>query len=45
MGKGSGTAIGAAKIRFDMKKNIYEIETFGHGTFALFSLAGHAYFG
>jgi hypothetical protein len=31
-GKGTGTAIGAAKIRFDKKKNIYEIESLGHGT-------------
>jgi len=30
-GKGTGTAIGAAKIRFDRKKNIYEIESFRHG--------------
>ena len=30
-GKGTGTAIGAAKIRFDKKKNIYEIESFRHG--------------
>jgi hypothetical protein len=30
-GKGTGTAIGAAKIRFDKKKNRYEIESFGHG--------------
>jgi hypothetical protein len=30
-GKGSGTAIGAAKIRFDKKKNRYEIESFQHG--------------
>jgi len=31
-GKGTGTAMGAAKIRFDKKKNIYEIESFQHGT-------------
>jgi hypothetical protein len=31
-GKGAGTAIGAAKIRFDKKKNVYEIESFRHGT-------------
>ena len=31
-GKGTGTAIGAAKIRFDKKKNLYEIESLGHGT-------------
>jgi hypothetical protein len=30
-GKGSGTAIGAAKIRFDKKKNRYEIESFQPG--------------
>ena len=30
-GKGTGTAIGAAKIRFDKKKGRYEIESFGHG--------------
>jgi hypothetical protein len=30
-GKGTGTAIGAAKIRFDKKKNVYEIESFRHG--------------
>ncbi len=31
-GTGSGTAIGAAKIRFDKKKNRYEIESFKHGS-------------
>ncbi len=31
-GKGTGTAIGAAKIRFDKKKNTYEIESLEHGT-------------
>ena len=31
-GKGTGTAIGAAKIRFDKKKNVYEIESFRHGS-------------
>ena len=31
-GKGAGTAIGAAKIRFNKKKNTYEIESFQHGT-------------
>jgi hypothetical protein len=31
-GKGTGTAIGAAKIRFNKKKNIYEIESLQHGT-------------
>jgi len=31
-GKGTGTAIGAAKIRFNKKKNTYEIESFQHGT-------------
>jgi hypothetical protein len=30
-GKGTGTAVGAAKIRFDKKKNTYEIESFQHG--------------
>ena len=30
-GKGTGTAIGAAKIRFNKKKNVYEIESFRHG--------------
>ncbi len=30
-GKGAGTAIGAASIRFNKKKNIYEIESFRHG--------------
>jgi hypothetical protein len=30
-GKGTGTAIGAAKIRFNKKKNIYEIESFQQG--------------
>jgi hypothetical protein len=27
----TGTAIGAAKIRFDREKNVYEIESFKHG--------------
>ena len=31
-GKGSGTAIGAAKIRFNKKKNTYEVESLQHGT-------------
>lgn len=31
-GKGTGTAIGAAKIRFDKKKNTYEIESLQRGT-------------
>ena len=31
-GKGTGTAMGAAKIRFDKKKGGYEIESFQHGT-------------
>jgi hypothetical protein len=31
-GKGSGTAIGAAKIRFNKKKGTYEIESLQHGT-------------
>jgi hypothetical protein len=31
-GKGTGTAIGAAKIRFNKKKNVYEIESYQHGT-------------
>jgi hypothetical protein len=31
-GKGTGTAIGAAKIRFNKKKNTYEIESYQHGT-------------
>jgi len=31
-GKGAGTAIGAAKIRFDKKKQVYEIESLKHGT-------------
>jgi len=31
-GKGSGTAIAAAKIRFNKKKNTYEIESLQHGT-------------
>ncbi len=31
-GKGTGTAIAAAKIRFDKKKNTYEIESLEHGT-------------
>jgi hypothetical protein len=30
-GTGTGTAIGAAKVRFDKKKNRYEIESFKHG--------------
>jgi hypothetical protein len=30
-GKGTGPAIGAAKIRFDKKKNRYEVESFGQG--------------
>jgi len=30
-GKGAGAAIGAANLRFNTKKNIYEIESFGHG--------------
>jgi hypothetical protein len=30
-GTGTGTAIGAAKVRFDKKKNQYEIESFRHG--------------
>lgn len=30
-GKGTGTAIGAARIRFDKKKSTYEIESFHHG--------------
>jgi hypothetical protein len=30
-GRGAGTAIGAAKVRFDKKKNVYEIESFRHG--------------
>lgn len=30
-GTGTGTAIGAAKVRFDKKKNQYEIESFKHG--------------
>ncbi len=30
-GKGTGTAIGAARLRFDKKKNVYEIESFQHG--------------
>ena len=30
-GKGTGAAIGAAKISFNKKKNIYEIESFKHG--------------
>jgi hypothetical protein len=30
-GAGTGTAIGAAKVRFDKKKNKYEIESFKHG--------------
>jgi len=31
-GKGTGTAIAAASIRFNKKKKIYEIESFQHGT-------------
>jgi hypothetical protein len=31
-GKGVGTAIAAAKIRFNKKKNMYEIESYQHGT-------------
>jgi hypothetical protein len=31
-GKGTGTAMGGASIRFNKKKNIYEIESFQHGT-------------
>ena len=31
-GKGTGTAIGAAKIRFNKKNNTYEIESLEHGT-------------
>ena len=31
-GKGTGTAIGAAKIRFNKKENTYEIESLEHGT-------------
>jgi len=31
-GKGTGTAIAAAKIRFNKKKNTYEIESLQHGT-------------
>jgi hypothetical protein len=30
-GTGTGTAIGSAKIRFDKKKNKFEIESFQHG--------------
>lgn len=30
-GNGAGSAIGAAKISFNKKKNIYEIESFKHG--------------
>jgi hypothetical protein len=30
-GKGTGAAIGAAKISFNKKKNVYEIESFQHG--------------
>jgi hypothetical protein len=30
-GKGTGTAIPAAKISFNKKKNVYEIESFRHG--------------
>ncbi len=31
-GKGAGTAIAAASIKFDKKKNTYVIESFQHGT-------------
>lgn len=31
-GKGAGSVIGAARIRFDKKKNTYEVESFQHGT-------------
>lgn len=31
-GKGTGTGIAAAKIRFNKKKNTYEIESLQHGT-------------
>lgn len=31
-GKGAGTGIGAAKVRFDKKQNKYEIESLEHGT-------------
>lgn len=31
-GEGTGAAIGAAKIRFDKKKGVYEIESFEHGS-------------
>lgn len=31
-GKGTGTAIGAASIRFNREKNTYEIESLQHGT-------------
>jgi hypothetical protein len=30
-GKGTGSAMGAAKVSFNKKKNIYEIESFQHG--------------
>jgi len=31
-GKGAGTAIGAASIKFNKKKNTYVVESFQHGT-------------
>jgi hypothetical protein len=31
-GKGEGTGIAAAKVSFDKKKNVYEIESLQHGT-------------
>jgi len=31
-GKGTGTAIGAAKVRFNKKKGTYEVESLQHGT-------------
>ncbi len=31
-GKGSGTGIAAAAVRFNKKKNVYEIESLQHGT-------------
>ena len=31
-GQGTGSVIGAAKIRFSKKKNTYEIESLQHGT-------------
>ena len=31
-GEGTGTAIAAAKITFNKKKNLYEIESYQHGT-------------